>query len=295
MRLDRRGAPTRRTAALHRLPSRLSDARHAPDAACDACRRRARSRSSNGLHHVYVGNVHDPARQTTLCPACGRRIGRDGYDDRRIRGSTRRALHECGATLAGVFAAKPGKLGLEAAAGRHRAVCRVTCVRVAFVPFVTFVVLNFHHEDHKEGTKASDAFTAVWPRYPLSAEPGALSMGRGVWAGGGRSMDDLREMVRSRAYTLWERAGRPQGRSQEFWIAAQQEIGGDAASIPFDPFEPPVDEPPEVAFLHGVPVGAAGRADRRAGGAGRPARRPPAESGATTAGRLSGALDDFII
>jgi hypothetical protein len=71
-------------------------------------------------------------------------------------------------------------------------------------------------------------------------------------------MDDLREAVRSRAYELWERAGRPAGRSEEFWIAAQQEIGGDAAAIPFDPFEPPVDEPPEVAFLHGVPVGMPG-------------------------------------
>ena len=27
----------------------------------------------NGLHHVYVGNVHDPARQATLCPTCGAR------------------------------------------------------------------------------------------------------------------------------------------------------------------------------------------------------------------------------
>ena len=34
----------------------------------------------NGLRHVYVGNVHDPARQATLCPTCGARaIGRDGY------------------------------------------------------------------------------------------------------------------------------------------------------------------------------------------------------------------------
>jgi pyruvate formate lyase activating enzyme len=34
----------------------------------------------NGLHHVYVGNVHDPARQATLGPTCGARaIARDGY------------------------------------------------------------------------------------------------------------------------------------------------------------------------------------------------------------------------
>ena len=78
-------------------------------------------------------------------------------------------------------------------------------------------------------------------------------------------MDDLREAVRSRAYQLWGRAGRPAGRSQEFWVTAQQEIGGDAAGIPFDPFEPPVDEPPEVAFLHGVPVGMPGERIAEAG------------------------------
>ena len=27
-----------------------------------------------GLQHVYVGNVHDPARQATLCPVCGARL-----------------------------------------------------------------------------------------------------------------------------------------------------------------------------------------------------------------------------
>lgn len=43
--------------------------------------RRARSIAvRNGLHHVYVGNVHDPARQATTCPTCGHRlIGRDRY------------------------------------------------------------------------------------------------------------------------------------------------------------------------------------------------------------------------
>jgi hypothetical protein len=29
-------------------------------------------------------------------------------------------------------------------------------------------------------------------------------------------------------------------------------------SIRFDPFEPPIDVPPEVAFQHGVPVGMPG-------------------------------------
>ena len=66
-------AEARRSAALHRLPSRLS---HAGDARRrrSATLQRARAIAiSNGLHHVYVGNVHDPARQATLCPTCGAR------------------------------------------------------------------------------------------------------------------------------------------------------------------------------------------------------------------------------
>jgi len=67
------------------------------------------------------------------------------------------------------------------------------------------------------------------------------------------------ETIRRRAYQLWEEAGRPEGRSEEFWLAAEMDILGKTDdSIPFDPFEPPVDEPPEVAFQHGVPVGMPG-------------------------------------
>lgn len=68
------------------------------------------------------------------------------------------------------------------------------------------------------------------------------------------------ETIRERAYQLWERAGRPKGRSEEFWHAARAEIEGDEAKgdAPFDPLEPPVDKPPEVAFQRGVPVGMPG-------------------------------------
>ncbi|HTR11668.1 MAG TPA: DUF2934 domain-containing protein [Roseiarcus sp.] len=31
-------------------------------------------------------------------------------------------------------------------------------------------------------------------------------------------------MIRERAYELWERAGRPNGRSDEFWFAARAEF-----------------------------------------------------------------------
>jgi hypothetical protein len=73
-------------------------------------------------------------------------------------------------------------------------------------------------------------------------------------------VDEIEEEIRKRAYRLWERAGCPDGRSEEFWHAARREIEGEGATdaVPFDPFEPPIEEPPEVAFQHGVPVGMPG-------------------------------------
>jgi hypothetical protein len=50
------------------------------------------------------------------------------------------------------------------------------------------------------------------------------------------SMSAIEEMIRKRAYELWERAGCPDGRSYEFWFAARAEI--EAAQSP-DPQEPP--------------------------------------------------------
>jgi hypothetical protein len=72
-------------------------------------------------------------------------------------------------------------------------------------------------------------------------------------------MKDPEETVRRRAYMLWEEAGRPEGRSVEFWLAAEMDILGKfGSSVRVDPLEPPIDEPPEVAFQHGVPVGMPG-------------------------------------
>ena len=66
----------------------------------------------NGLHHVYVGNVHDPARQATLCPTCGARaIERDGYTITRYALDAAGACRSCGTRMAGVFAARPGAWG----------------------------------------------------------------------------------------------------------------------------------------------------------------------------------------
>jgi pyruvate formate lyase activating enzyme len=63
----------------------------------------------NGLHHVYVGNVHDPARQATLCSTCGARaISRDGYTIRAYALDVSGACATCGTRMAGMFADKPG-------------------------------------------------------------------------------------------------------------------------------------------------------------------------------------------
>ena len=37
-------------------------------------------------------------------------------------------------------------------------------------------------------------------------------------------MSAIEEMIRKRAYQLWEQAGCPDGRSYEFWFAARTEI-----------------------------------------------------------------------
>ena len=37
-------------------------------------------------------------------------------------------------------------------------------------------------------------------------------------------MDTLEKVVRERAYELWDQAGRPKGRSDEFWFAARAEF-----------------------------------------------------------------------
>jgi hypothetical protein len=36
--------------------------------------------------------------------------------------------------------------------------------------------------------------------------------------------EDRHELVRRRAYLLWEEAGRPEGRNEEFWHQAKSEM-----------------------------------------------------------------------
>ncbi len=55
------------------------------------------------------------------------------------------------------------------------------------------------------------------------------------------------------------RRGSAESRGEEFRLAAEMDILGKTdGAIPFDPFKPPVDRPPEVAFQHGVAVGMPG-------------------------------------
>jgi pyruvate formate lyase activating enzyme len=79
---------------------RMRDVPATPPATLSRARDIARA---EGLRHVYTGNVHDPAGQTTYCPACGEAVvERDWHAVRRVRlrGSTCAA---CGERVAGRF------------------------------------------------------------------------------------------------------------------------------------------------------------------------------------------------
>ena len=66
----------------------------------------------NGLHHVYVGNVRDLDRSSTLCPCCGQvLIGRSGYTLSTWNLDAAGACTNCRTPLAGVFEAQPGDWG----------------------------------------------------------------------------------------------------------------------------------------------------------------------------------------
>ena len=41
---------------------------------------------------------------------------------------------------------------------------------------------------------------------------------------GEQNMNENKQMIREQAYELWDHAGRPDGRSDEFWFAARAEF-----------------------------------------------------------------------
>jgi pyruvate formate lyase activating enzyme len=66
----------------------------------------------NGLRYVYTGNVHDTAGGTTFCPGCGATlIVRDWYRILEFDLDENGGCRECGAVLAGRFAAFNGSFG----------------------------------------------------------------------------------------------------------------------------------------------------------------------------------------
>ncbi len=66
----------------------------------------------NGLHHVYVGNVHDPEADSTHCSGCGELlIGRDWFELREWKLTADGCCSRCGAPCPGVFEPAPGDWG----------------------------------------------------------------------------------------------------------------------------------------------------------------------------------------
>jgi hypothetical protein len=73
-------------------------------------------------------------------------------------------------------------------------------------------------------------------------------------------MSSIEEAIRRRAYELWEQAGQPEGRSEEFWHAARAELEGKPPTFEerVEALGPPFEEPPALAVEHGIPVGMPG-------------------------------------
>ena len=88
---------------------KMTDIATTPAATLQRARRIALEK---GMHHVYVGNVHDTDADSTYCPGCGGRvIERDWYElgEWQLQDSGRCA--HCGGRIAGVFESQPGSWG----------------------------------------------------------------------------------------------------------------------------------------------------------------------------------------
>nr|CCD32075.1 Putative pyruvate formate lyase-activating enzyme [Methylocystis sp. SC2] len=65
-----------------------------------------------GLRHVYTGNVHDEAGQSTYCHVCGARvIGRDWYEITSWALNDNGCCRSCGARCASVLEESHGSWG----------------------------------------------------------------------------------------------------------------------------------------------------------------------------------------
>lgn len=89
----------------HRMPD------HAPTPLATVQRAREIARRV-GLHHVYVGNVHDPEGQASYCTGCGRKvIGRDWHALTDWHLDATGHCTQCGTLFAGVIEGPPGSWG----------------------------------------------------------------------------------------------------------------------------------------------------------------------------------------
>jgi pyruvate formate lyase activating enzyme len=88
---------------------KLTDVPPTPPETLARARKQARAA---GLKHVYTGNVHDVAGDTTSCARCGETlIVRDWYDILDYRLTPKGACAKCAAPLAGHFAETVGGFG----------------------------------------------------------------------------------------------------------------------------------------------------------------------------------------
>ena len=73
----------------------------------------------NGIHHAYVGNVHNKDAASTWCHQCGHLlIGRDWYELSEWNLTDSGTCRHCGASCAGVFDNSPGAWGAKRQAVR---------------------------------------------------------------------------------------------------------------------------------------------------------------------------------
>jgi pyruvate formate lyase activating enzyme len=88
---------------------RMLDLPQTPSQTLTHARRIARE---HGVRHVYTGNVHDPAGQSTFCHACGALlIERDGYELGEWGLDESGGCRRCGERCPGVFEREPGHWG----------------------------------------------------------------------------------------------------------------------------------------------------------------------------------------
>ncbi len=73
-------------------------------------------------------------------------------------------------------------------------------------------------------------------------------------------MSDSEGLIRERAYLLWEEAGCPEGRSEDFWFRARDEVEGETPSgdVPEGTQAPLGEDPPSFAVRFGVATGMPG-------------------------------------